>query len=152
MKRIPAARKSPPPHNGGSVPNLGDIIFLTGSRKTGIIRSQFFKSILQSKVFRGKKEGFENCQISCSFIAAVHLITPGKASMVQKRPVPRGCYRRLPYLGQKWELHSHGDPIYMCNSTKHKIKFHISLKAKRNFDEIHVGCTPWIADTWKVDH
>ena len=46
MKRIPAARKSPPLHNGGSVPNLGDIIFLTGSRKTGIIRSQFFKSIL----------------------------------------------------------------------------------------------------------
>ena len=33
------------------------------------------------------------------------------------------------------------------HSTKRTLKFHISLKAKRNFTEFHVGCMPWIAGT-----
>ena len=104
---------------------FGDIIFSTGSRKTGISDLSSINRFFSPR----------------SFFSA----------QLQKRPVPC-CYRRLPYLRKKWKLHSHGDPIYMFNSTKQKIKFDIGLKAKRNFDEIHVGCTPWIADTWKVDH
>ena len=91
---------------------FGDIIFSTGSHKTGNIRSQFYKSILQSKVFQGKEEGSKIVRLAAPSLLSFSSLLAKLAQYVTEKTssssLSSSAIRMI-----EMEITQPGDPVYI---------------------------------------